>query len=355
MSDTDPGPPVPPRYSRQVLFKPIGAAGQRRLLASRVTLVGCGALGSVLANTLVRSGVGFLRIVDRDYLELDNLQRQVLFNEDDLAAGLPKAEAARRALARINSEVRVEAVVTDANASNVEALCEGAHLILDGTDNFETRFLMNDVAVKHGVPWVYGACVAAEGLVMPILPRETPCLRCIWEEAPPPGVSPTCDTAGVLSTVVNLVASFQAAHAIKILIGRKDELNRDLLTIDGWACRVRGIDMQSARETGDCTCCKRGRYEFLERRGEAQSTALCGRNAVQVFPQRAAADRAAPLDFGALASRLGPECDARFNAYLLRFRAGACEVTVFADGRAIVKGTADPTAARVIYSRYIGN
>lgn len=347
-----------------MLFEPIGESGQRRLLASRVTLVGCGALGTVLANTLARAGVGFLRIVDRDFIEIDNLQRQVLFTEDDIAAGLPKAEAARRALARINSDVRVEALVTDANASNIEMLCAGADLVLDGTDNFETRFLINDAAVKQGIPWIYGACVAAEGLVMSILPRDTPCLRCIWEEAPPPGMSPTCDTVGVLAAVVNLVASFQAIHAMKILTGRADTLNRDLLTIDGWTCRVHGIDMRSARESAECPCCKQGRYDFLNRSSESQATTLCGRNAVQFIPAVVArppgpvapAGRApAPVvDFGQIAARLGPAAEARFNEFMLRFRAGECNVTLFADGRAIIKGTSDATAARVIYSRYVG-
>lgn len=344
---------IPQRYSRQVLFEPIGLEGQRRLLASRVTLVGCGALGTVLANTLVRAGVGFLRIVDRDFVELDNLQRQVLFDEADLAAGLPKAEAARRALARINSEVTVEAVVADANPSNIEALCADAQLILDGTDNFETRFLINDVAVKHAVPWIYGACVAAEGLVMPILPRESPCLRCIWEEAPPPGLSPTCDTAGVLSPVVNLVASIQAVHAIKILLGKRDALNRDLLSIDAWACRMHAVDLRSARDAGDCPCCKHDRYEFLERRGESQTTTLCGRNAVQILPPRNT--DAPPIDFPQLAARLGDACQPRFNDFLLRFRAGPCELTLFRDGRAIIKGTSDAAAARALYSRFVGN
>ncbi len=343
---------LPARYSRQVLLEGIGEQGQRRLLESRVTLVGCGALGTVLANTLVRAGVGFTRIADRDYIEPDNLQRQVLFDEADIAAGLPKAEAARRKLAAINSGVEVEAAVCDVNAANVEALCEGAQLILDGTDNFETRFLINDAAVKLRLPWVYGACVAAEGLVMPILPHETPCLRCIWEDAPPAGMSPTCDTVGVLSPLVNMVASIQAVHAIRILTGRADMLNRDLLTIDGWSCRVRGVNMQPALEKGDCACCKHARYDFLEGRLGSSTTALCGRNAVQIRP--AAGGGGVAVRFQDLAARLDPATRPTFNEFMLRFATGRHEVTLFADGRAIIKGTHDPAVARAVYARHIG-
>lgn len=344
--------PIAARYSRQVLLDGIGERGQRKLLDSRVTLVGCGALGTVLANTLVRAGVGFTRIADRDYIEFDNLQRQVLFDERDIAEGLPKAEAARRKLAAINSAVAVEAAVCDVNAGNVEALCEGADLILDGTDNFETRFLINDAAVKLGLPWVYGACVASEGLAMPILPRETPCLRCIWEDAPPAGMSPTCDTVGVLSPLVNIVASIQAVHAIRILTGRTDLLNRDLITIDGWSCRLRGVNMQPAREHGDCPCCKHGRYDFLEGRLGSSTTTLCGRNAVQIRPASAAGDARPRLD--EIAARLDPATNPTLNEFMLRFTAGSHDVTLFADGRAIIKGTHDAAAARAVYARYIG-
>lgn len=253
----------PDRYSRQILFDRIGEAGQRRLGEARVTLIGCGGLGSVLANTLVRAGVGFLRIVDRDFIELDNLQRQVLFDEQDVAADLPKAEAAARKLRVINSTVAVEPVVADFNPANAEALCRDTQLILDGTDNLETRFLINDVAVKLERPWVYGACIAAEGLVMPIVPHDTPCLRCVWEDAPLPGVLPTSGTVGVLGPVANIVASLQAVEAFKLLLGRRDELSRNLVTIDVWSGRVRRLNVQPAYEDGDCRCCKQGHFDYL--------------------------------------------------------------------------------------------
>ena len=354
MSDAPPDNPLD-RYSRQMLFEPIGEAGQRRLLDSRVTLIGCGALGTVLANTLARAGVGFLRIADRDFIEMNNLQRQVLFDEQDIAEGLPKAEAACRKLAAANSSISVEPHVTDVNPGNIESLCDGAHLILDGTDNFETRFLINDVAVKLDIPWIYGACVAGEGLVMPILPHETPCLRCIWEDAPPAGMSPTCDTVGVLSPVVNIVASFQAVHALKILTGNADDLNRDLLTIDGWGCRVRGMNMQPARDAGDCPCCRQGKYEFLEGELGSKTTTLCGRDAVQILPPAAARASAAAGGYLAqLAARLEAGMELTCNRYMLKFRVDSHEVTVFADGRAIIKGTNDPAVARSVYSRYVG-
>ncbi|MGB9626331.1 MAG: ThiF family adenylyltransferase, partial [Phycisphaerae bacterium] len=231
------------RYSRQILFEPIGEAGQRRLLASRVTIIGCGALGTAMANAMVRAGVGFVRIVDRDYIELNNLARQSLFDEQDIAENLPKAEAARRKLARINSQVAVEAVVADANRHTIETFADGADLLLDGTDNFETRFLINDTAVKHGIPWIYGACVAATGLAMPILPRVSPCLRCVFEQAPPPEMTPTCDTVGVLGPLVTMVASHQAMEALKILTGRLDAVNRRMVHFDAWSGRIAQINM----------------------------------------------------------------------------------------------------------------
>jgi len=341
--------PALARYSRQILFAPFGEHSQRCLRHAHVTLVGCGALGSVSANALVRAGVGHLRLIDRDFIELDNLQRQVLYDEHDIAENLPKAEAAARKLRRINSSVEIEPHVADVNPGNVESLCRDADLILDGTDNFETRFLVNDVAVKSGTPWVYGACIGSEGLVMPILPRQTPCLRCIWEDAPPPGMSPTCDTAGVLAPIVNIVASLQVTEAFKILAGKLEELHRELVTIDAWAGTFRSLNMQAAYDSGDCPCCKQGRYEFLCGQRASASTSLCGRNAVQVLPP---AGRGA-VSFRELAERLrmlGP----RHNEYLLRFRVDACEVTLFPDGRAIIKGTADTAVARTLYAKYIG-
>ncbi len=337
------------RYSRQMLFEPLGEAGQRRLRLSSVTLIGCGALGTVLASTLVRAGVGALRLVDRDFVELDNLQRQILFDESDVSDNLPKAEAAARKLRKINSAVEISGVVADVNPGNVESFCREADLILDGTDNFETRFLINDVAVKNNLPWVYGACIGSEGLVMPILPHETPCLRCIWEDAPPPGVAPTCDTVGVLGPVVNVVASLQALEAMKILMGKTDALIRRLVTIDLWTGRHRALDMSSALQSGNCTCCKQMRFEFLAGRGAAEATSLCGRNAVQVLPAAGA-----QVDLREVGNRLSGRLRVTSNAYLLKFALDDYQITLFADGRAIVKGTADPAVARSIYAKYVG-
>jgi adenylyltransferase/sulfurtransferase len=332
-----------------MLFQPIGEQGQQRLKHSCLTLIGCGALGTVVANTLVRAGIGFLRIIDRDFIELDNLQRQVLFDEQDLAANLPKAEAAARKLHKINSAVEVEGVVADVNPTNIETFCEDADLILDGTDNFETRFLINDVAVKHNVPWIYGACIAAEGLVMPILPRETPCLRCIWEQAPPPGTTPTCDTAGVLASIVNIVASLQALEAIKVLTGKLDELNRKLVTIDVWRGTWRSLSMQSAYDQGDCRCCKHDEYDYLSGRATSATTTLCGRNAVQLLPPAGA-----KVNFKEIAGRLEARLRPKFNEYMLRFSVEDFQITLFPDGRAIIKGAADAAVARSVYAKYIG-
>jgi adenylyltransferase/sulfurtransferase len=339
------------RYSRQVLFTPIGAEGQERILASRAILIGCGALGSVLANTLVRAGLGHLRIVDRDLVEMHNLHRQMLFDEDDVRADLPKAEAARRKLERINSQVAVEAVVDDANHRNITELADGMDLILDATDNFEIRFLINDLAVKTDRPWIYGACVGSTGMSMPILPRNTPCLRCLFDEAPPPELTPTCETAGILGPVVAMVASHQAMEAIKILAGRPEALDRRLLTFDAWTGRCSRIHVQNAYDQGNCVCCKQGRYEYLQGLFAGRTIALCGRNAVQVFP-----GRETHIDLATLAERLRPvaRSQPRLNPLLLKVLIDDYEITVFADARAVIKGTAKPEEARAVYARYIG-
>jgi molybdopterin/thiamine biosynthesis adenylyltransferase len=244
---TEPWPTELARYSRQMLFDRIGVDGQRRLAAGRVLLVGCGALGTVIANTLVRAGVGRLRICDRDYIEPNNLQRQVLFDEDDIARNLPKAVAAAEKLAAINRGVEIEAEVTDVHLDNLARLAAGHDLILDGTDNFETRYLINDFAIKTGVPWVYGAVISATGLVMPVIPGETACLRCVFESAPPPEMSPTCDTAGVIGPAVNIVASLQCVEAMKLLMGRREEVSRSLTSVDVWSGRVIQLNVSPAR------------------------------------------------------------------------------------------------------------
>jgi molybdopterin-synthase adenylyltransferase len=340
------------RYSRQIIHEHIREAGQEKLRTARVTLIGCGALGTVIANTLARAGVGFLRIVDRDFVELNNLQRQVLFDESDVTNGTPKAVAAANKLAVINSEISIEPVVADANAGNIEQLCEGAHLILDGTDNFETRYLINDVAVKHKIPWVYGACVSAEGMVMPILPGVTPCLRCIFDEPPPPGTSPTCDTAGVLSPIVNIVASLQSMEAMKILMGRTEALHRKLVQINVWTGEFTAFDMQGALDAGDCVCCKQHRYDYLSGEQTGRTVSLCGRGAVQVRPS---SDIRIVLED--VAARVAPAAKnpPRVNRYLLRFEVDKYDITLFRDGRAIIKGAVEAEEGRTVYARYIGN
>lgn len=339
------------RYCRQVLFAPLGEEGQRRLSRSRVLLVGCGALGSTLAGQMVRAGVGFLRIADRDTVELDNLHRQVLFDEEDVRKGLPKAEAARRKLAVINSEVAVEAVVDDVNHLNIAELAEGVDLLLDGTDNFETRFLINDLAVKTKRPWIYGACVGATGMSMPILPHETPCLRCLFEEPPGPALNPTCDTVGILGPVVGMVASHQAMEAIKILSGHREAVDRRLLTFDAWSGRLARLIVQKAYEQGVCPCCKGGRFEWLEGNVASRTVTLCGRNAVQIHPSKVIA-----IDLPALAARLRSVArgEPKFNPLLLKAVIDDYEITVFADGRALIKGTSKPEEARAVYARYVG-
>ncbi len=339
------------RYSRQMLFEPIGEAGQRKLAAARVVLVGCGALGSVLADSMARAGVGSLRICDRDFVELDNLQRQTLFTEQDVADGLPKAEAARRRLGGVNSAVTIDAVVTDVNPTNIEPLVAGADLILDGADNFETRYLVNDVAVKCGIPWVYGAAVASNGLAMAIVPGDTPCLRCVFDDAPPPETSPTCDTVGVIGPLIHLVAGVQACEAVKILCGLRDAMNRHLVSIDAWSGRFVNINVQGARDRADCVCCRQGRFEFLEGNRISSAGHLCGRGAIQI---NRTGDRT--LDLSALARKVQPVAGGpvRVNEYLLQATVEAYEITVFVDGRALIKGTDDPAVAKAVYARYVG-
>jgi adenylyltransferase/sulfurtransferase len=338
------------RYSRQMRFAGIGEEGQRRLLQSHVTLCGCGALGTVLANALVRAGVGHLRLVDRDFIETHNLQRQVLFDEHDVAENLPKAEAAARKLAAINSAIHVEPVVTDIDHTNIIDLVGDADLVLDGSDNFEIRYLINDACVKLGKPWVYGGAIGSHGMTMTILPGETPCLRCVFEAAPGPGEAATCETAGVLSPAVNVVASFQAAEALKILTGQRDKVNRDLVHIDVWENVFRRMKVARLREKSDCPCCQQHRFEWLEGRQGSHTTSLCGRNAVQVAHRTTTR-----LNFEDLARHLEAVGEASYNRFLLRFTAEGFEFTVFPDGRAIIKGTSDLDKARTLYAKYIGH
>src|SRR6478736_7497251 len=287
------------RYSRQVRFPALGEAGQRRLMSSRVTICGCGALGTVLANHLVRAGVGFVRVVDRDFIETHNLQRQILFDEQDVADNLPKAEAAARKLRKINSTVTIEPVVTDIDHTNIESLVSDVDLILDGTDNFETRYLINDAAVKLNKPWVFGGVIGSEGQTMTIIPGETPCVRCVIETSPPPGMTPTCETAGVLGPAVAVIASFEAVEAIKLLSGHVEALNEHLIMVDIWDWTFRRLKVAGLLGKVDCPCCRRGQFEWLDGALGSHTTTLCGRNAVQV-----ATRRSEPLNFPEMASRL---------------------------------------------------
>lgn len=362
------------RYHRQMLLPGIGEQGQRRLLESTALVVGCGALGTVIANMLARAGVGRLRIVDRDFIEITNLQRQVLFDEQDIADGLPKAEAARRKIATINSQVRVEAVVDDVNHTNVERFAADADVIVDGLDNFETRFLLNDVAVKHAKPYVYGGAVGTTGMTYAILPhtpgsvalwerdeqgeaggsRATPCLRCIFEQAPPPGMNPTCDTAGVLGPVVSIIANYQAAETLKILTGHYAAVRPTLLSIDVWENTVRQLKVARAYDVGQCICCRKRQFEFLEGKFASATSTLCGRNAVQIA-QKLGGQK---LDFDQIAARLRPHGEVAANRFMIRAAitdsGNGYELTVFPDGRAIVKGTKDASVAKGIYAKYVG-
>ena len=333
------------RFSRQIRFTPFGPEGQERLGASTAVVVGCGALGTVHASLLARAGVGTLRLIDRDYIEESNLQRQVLYTEEDARAGLPKAEAARRHLLEANSGVRIEALVSDLNPENAEELLGGTDAILDGADNFETRLLINDYSVRESVPWIYGAAVGSYGIAMPILPDDSACIRCVYPE-PPSGVQPTCETAGVLGPVTSLIGSIQAMEALKILAGRASAVRRKIFTADLWNGPVRESSMP-ARDP-QCPACGRREFAFLNGRRRAP-VSLCGRNAVQIHELRR------PIVLTDLAARLQGLGSVRANEFALRFHDGEYDVTVFADGRAIVKGTTEPGIARGIYSKYIGN
>ncbi|NIP84676.1 MAG: thiazole biosynthesis adenylyltransferase ThiF [Planctomycetales bacterium] len=338
------------RYVRQMRYAPIGQEGQARLATGRALVCGCGALGSVLANTLVRAGVGFVRIVDRDFLELNNLQRQVLYDEQDVAAGLPKAVAAAQKLGRINSQVTVEPVVTDFDYMNAESLCAGIDVVADGTDNFETRYLINDVSAGQNLPWVYGGCIGAEGQTMTIVPGQTACLRCLMVEPPPPGSTPTCDTAGIVGSIANVVASIQALEVIKLLLGQRDRISRCLTVIDLWENQLRQIQLDTLGPSDDCPTCGRREFPWLEGRRGSHTSVLCGRQAVQLHPP----DRRA-LSLEALAAQLEGVGTVAYNQFLLRLEVDDYQLTVFPDGRAIIGGTEDIAQAKTLYARYIGH
>jgi molybdopterin/thiamine biosynthesis adenylyltransferase len=334
------------KYSRQTLFAPIGEEGQRRLLASSVVIVGCGAIGAAAAGLLVRAGVGRVRILDRDFVETSNLQRQTLFDEDDARAALPKAVAAERKLRAINNTVSAEGLVRDLNPRNAEELLAGFDLILDGTDNFETRFLINDFAVQSARPWIYAAAVASYGVTMTVRPNLTPCLACLLESSPNGhGLEETCDTVGVLGPIVNLIASLEVAEALKLLSGREQALHSRLVSCDVWSGHFQSVRVAQNPRCRACAC-----RDFSYLYGQAQPhITLCGRDSVQIH------ERGRTLDLEALQARIAATVsDVRHNEFLLCFRVEPYQMTVFADGRAILKGTKDPAVARSLYARYIG-
>ena len=331
------------RYSRQILFAGIGTEGQEKLSGSRITIVGCGAIGAALAGLLARAGVGVLRIIDRDFVETSNLQRQVLFDEQDALQSTPKALAAATKIMQFNSEVRVEAQVADLTPQTIELLAE-ADLILDATDNFETRYLINDYAVRDNVPWIYAAAVGAYGTTMNILPGETACLACIFPDQPH-GVVETCDTAGVLGPAVNVVASIEAIEALKLLTGARDKLRRTLLSFDLWSNDR--SEITAIKRRPDCDAC--GRQYFKHLAGEARPhITLCGRDSVQIH------ERKRPVDFAEMSTRLAPHGKVKYNNMVLKFWRDSYEMTLFVDGRAIIKGTTDPAVARTLYARFVG-
>ncbi|ADB16723.1 UBA/THIF-type NAD/FAD binding protein [Pirellula staleyi DSM 6068] len=338
------------RYSRQVRFASIGKAGQERLAASRALVVGCGALGSMIASHLVRAGVGFTRIVDRDFLELSNLQRQTLYTEADVASGFPKAICAEKHLREINSEVEIEAVVADIVPSNIEQLARNCDVVVDGTDNFETRMLINDVCVKLGIAWVYGGCLGAEGQSMTILPGESPCLRCVMPEPPDAGSSPTCDAAGILGTIIGVIASLQASEAIKILSGNRSAVSKKWTIIDLWDSDVRQLRLDAFGDRSQCPCCGKREFPWLSGERASYSAVLCGRNSVQLsFPGSAG------INLAAMAERLRSVGEVSQNKFLVRLKVGDYQITLFADGRAVVSGTEEIAEARSVYAQYIGS
>lgn len=342
---------IPPsafeRYSRQILFSGIGQAGQERLAQSHAVIIGCGALGAMQAEMLARAGVKCLLIVDRDFIEESNLQRQIMFAESDVAERLPKAIAAQNRIARINSEIQVDARVVDVNYTNVEELIHDADVVLDGTDNFETRYVLNDAAVKLGKPWIYGAAVGSYGVQMTIRPQQTPCLRCIFPEAPAPGTSPTCDTAGVILPIIATIVSYQVTEALKILTGQCDKLHGKLLQFDLWEHRV--INIKLGQPEANCPTCAQHNFEFLTPHAGQLVLSLCGRNAVQIVPAAQTT-----LDFAQLAARLSNSGEVSYNRHLLKFAGEGYEMTIFSDARGIIQGTDDLTLARSLYAKFIG-
>ncbi len=367
------------RYHRQILLPCFGEAAQRKLLGSTALILGCGALGTMNASMLARAGVGRLIIIDRDFIEMTNLQRQILFNEADVANAIPKAAAAKEKLSGINSDIEIISVVDDINHANLERYCgltEGSEyprvdIIVDGVDNFETRYLANDIAVKHGIPYIYGGAVGTFGAQYAILPhtpgsdslwekagKATPCLRCIFEQMPPPGLTPTCDTAGVLGPVVSIIANLEVVETIKVLIGDFAAVRPTMLNIDVWENTYRQLKIAKAYDVGDCPCCKHRKFEFLDGHFGSSTTTLCGRNAVQLTHKQSHSGNGNGMNFDEIADRLRKHGKVTANKFMIRAEltdnGNAYELTLFTDGRAIVKGTKEANVARSIYAKYVG-
>jgi adenylyltransferase/sulfurtransferase len=335
------------RYSRQILYAPLGAAGQEKLSNSSVAIIGMGAIGCATASLLARAGVGLLRLYDRDYVEKDNLQRQILYDENDVAQDLPKAKAAELHLGRINSRIRCESLAVDVNASNIRGITAKADLVLDGSDNFETRLLINDACFSAGRPWIYAACVQACAMSMSFIPGHTPCFRCLLQELPPPGSSPTCDTAGILNTAAVTAASLQATAALKLLSGDIESIARGMISADLWNNEFSLVPIE--KPLAGCPVCEKRRYDYLDGRTGIKTDPLCGRRAVQITPPERK-----PVNFTELAARLGRAGAVRHNEFLFKFSTDGLEMTIFPDGRAIIKGARNAELARAFYARYLG-
>lgn len=333
------------RYSKQILFSDIGMEGQNRLKNSKVIIIGCGALGTVISNNLARAGVGYIKIVDRDYIELSNLQRQLLFDEEDIEENLPKAIAAKRKLQRINSDIKIDTEVVDVNSRNIEKLCSDMDLILDATDNFSTRYLINDTAIKLNIPWIYGGVIGSMGMLTSIIPGATPCFRCFMPKPPASGSVDTCDTMGVLNGITSIVASYQSTEALKILTGNEKSLIEGLLYIDIWNSDFEYIK-PSKKE--DCRACGSEDFEFLER-AEEDAISLCGKNSVQVNPF------SSQISVESIINKLSSmDIEVKKNSFFLKFEIDDVIFTLFYDGRAILKGVTDLNKARTLYAKYIG-
>lgn len=334
------------RYSRQIAFDPIGKSGQEKLLASRAAIVGMGALGTVAANHLCRSGVGFLRLIDRDFVEISNLQRQMLYDETDAAAGVPKAIAACAQLSKANAQITLEPIVADVNSSNIERLIGDVDIILDGSDNHEVRHLINEACFKLKKPWVYGGAIAGIGAAMNILFGEGPCLKCLSPQMPPPGSHPTCSSAGILSMATGIIASFEAAEAIKILIGAKEAISRKYLSVDIWNNAIEYIDVV---RNPDCPLCGQGRFELLGKNMDSDTTTLCGQDAIQIIPRANA-----KIDLAAIAQKLAKSGKVDCTQFILHYEGASAAFSLFPDGRAIIKNIRDGAEAKGVYAEYVG-